>query len=507
MGKIITKEQYLLMKPVLADKKVGLCHGVFDLVHPGHLIHFKEAKSVCDVLVVSVTAAKYVRKGPDRPYFDDTMRLEFLEAIECIDFVMLSEGFTPDDIIGCVEPDLYIKGEEYSVPKDDVTGMIDKEAALVRQHGGDIYYTTGQVFSSTKLINKGLSALSQKVMDFSGNFTKRYSMETVKRYSESAKKLKVLVIGDVIMDKYTYCTIQGLMSKDMGYSARYQKKEEYFGGSAAIARQLAVFSDNVTLCSVTGDEKKIYKRFSDELGSLIELELVQSHKIPTIVKHRYLEKDKKRNDLRKILAINNIPEVMERDKAAEGQFLEKIVKITGGFDVVFVCDYGHGLINQNVMSVIQDKAKCLVLNCQTNSTNYGLNIITKYSRADFFTLDQKELKLAYPYYNISEKEALAELARHLNGKGWLTRGSSGAYGIDGSKILECPAFVLDVVDTIGAGDAFFSVAGLFSAAGAPVELGMFMGNIAGALASNITGNKYSIEKADILKYAGTLLNI
>ena len=169
-----------------------------------------------------------------------------------------------------------------------------------------------------------------------------------------------------------------MLFRSMGYSARYQKKEEYFGGSAAIARQLAVFSDNVTLCSVTGDEKKIYKRFSDELGSLMGLELIQSHKIPTIVKHRYLEKDKKRNDLRKILAINNIPEVMERDKAAEGQFLEKIGKITGGFDVVFVCDYGHGLVNQDVMSVIQDKAKCLVLNCQTNSTNYGLNIITKY---------------------------------------------------------------------------------------------------------------------------------
>ena len=91
------------------NKKIVLCHGVFDLVHPGHMIHFEEAKRMGDILVVSVTAAKYVRKGPGRPYFDDGMRLRFLAAISCIDYVMLSESYTVDDIIEAVEPDLYVR--------------------------------------------------------------------------------------------------------------------------------------------------------------------------------------------------------------------------------------------------------------------------------------------------------------------------------------------------------------------------------------------------------------
>ncbi len=87
MGIIVRKEDFAEIKLLLKEqkKKIILCHGVFDLVHPGHVIHFEEAKAMGDVLVVSVTAAEYVRKGPGRPYFDDDMRLKFLSAINCID--------------------------------------------------------------------------------------------------------------------------------------------------------------------------------------------------------------------------------------------------------------------------------------------------------------------------------------------------------------------------------------------------------------------------------------
>ncbi|MDE5779578.1 MAG: adenylyltransferase/cytidyltransferase family protein [Lachnospiraceae bacterium] len=507
MGKIVTKEEYVKLKSTFSNQKVGLCHGVFDLVHPGHIIHFEEAKAVCDILIVSVTAAKYVRKGPGRPYFDDEMRLKFLSSISCIDYVMLSEGYTVDDIVECVEPDLYIKGEEYAVAEDDVTGMIDKEVELVREHGGNVYYTQGQVFSSTKLLNRGFSALPPEVLQFSSDFIKRHSMDDIRHFAEKVKDLKVLVIGDVIIDKYTYCSVQGLMSKDMGYSARFKDDEEYMGGSIAVARHLAAFNNHVTLASVVGNEEDRNQRFKKELRSLMKLELIQSNSFPTIVKHRYLQRNQRRDDLHKIFAINNIPDPVELDEKTAVQFKKKIEEIIDEYDVVFLCDFGHGLVDEDIMNVIQDRAKFLALNCQTNSTNYGLNIITKYKKADVFTLDQTELKLAYPFYDMTEENALKKLAQHLGARGWLTRGSMGAYGVEGDMLMQCPAFTLDIIDTIGAGDAFYSVASLYVAAGASVELGMFMGNIAGALATNIVGNKESLEKANVLKYAGTILNV
>ena len=191
MGKIITKVEYekeIKNKLKQDNKTVVLCHGVFDLVHPGHIIHFEQAKTMGDILVVSVTSEKYVRKGPGRPYFSDELRLKFLAAMECIDYVMLSEEYTVNDIVQVVEPDIYVKGEEYRNAKDDITGKIAEEQELVEKHGGKIEFTTGQVFSSTKLINTAMSGLPEDVRNYMENFKQKCSMEDIKKYGQEIYK-------------------------------------------------------------------------------------------------------------------------------------------------------------------------------------------------------------------------------------------------------------------------------------------------------------------------------
>lgn len=510
MARIVSKEEFRAnIKPVLEKegKTVALCHGVFDLVHPGHIIHLEQAKAMADVLVVSITAAKYVRKGPGRPYFDDEMRMKFLSAIECIDYVMLSEGYTVDDIIENVEPDIYVKGEEYAKAEDDITGKIAEEAALVERHGGRLGFTSGQTFSSTKLINTAMAGLSDEVIHYMQDFKIRHTMQEIREYAGKAARLKVLVIGDVIIDKYTYCSVQGIMSKDMGYSARLSHSEEYLGGAMAIARHLSSFSDNVTLMSIIGNEEEIKLRLFDEQADRVQLKLFYSSTFPTIIKHRYLTRNEKREEYRKIFAINNIPEKLEYEEDVYKNFKETLRDKIADYDVIFLSDFGHGIVDWEIINIVQESAKYLVLNCQTNSTNKGLNVITKYSKADVFILDQQELKLAYPEYVKDEKFSLTKLSAYLKGDGWLTRGSKGAYGICNGMIQECPAFTLNVKDTVGAGDAFFAVAGIFAAAGAPIELGTFLGNIGGALGVNIVGNKEAVEKVNVLKFANTLMNV
>lgn len=510
MGRIVTKEEFKTkIRPTLKAecKTIALCHGVFDLIHPGHIVHFEQAREMADVLVVSVTAAEYVRKGPGRPYFDDGMRLKFLNAIGCIDYVLLSEGYTVDDMIEAVEPDIYVKGSEYANEEADITGKIKEERELVELHGGRVQYTGGPVYSSTKLINTAMSGLSEDVVRFMEDFKEHHTMEEIMEYAQKAEKLKVLVVGDVIVDRYTYCTLQGLMSKDMGYSARMKSTEEYLGGAVAVARHLASFSEDVTLMSIIGSEEEMRLKLFDEVADRIHLKLTYSSEFPTIVKHRYLTRNAKREEYKKIFAITNIPEKMRFDDRAMSKFREKLCEKIESYDVVFLCDFGNGLIDKETMDIIQKGAKYLILNCQTNSSNHGLNIITKYTRADAFTLDQEELKLAYPVLAGEEDSALSKLAGHLGGRGWLTRGSLGAHGVQGEEIGTCPAFTLTVKDTVGAGDAFLAAAGIFSAAGASVEIGTFMGNIGGALGSNIIGNKEAVEKVNVLKYASTLMNI
>lgn len=510
MKKIVSKQKFKTeIRPRLKknNKTIALCHGVFDLIHPGHVIHLEQAKQMADILVVSITASEFVRKGPGRPYFNDDMRMKVLAAMECVDYVILSEGYTVDDIVESVEPDIYVKGEEYAKENEDITGKISEERELVERHGGKIKFTSGQVYSSTKLINTAMSGLSEEVIKYMEEFHKIYSMHDIIKYTNLAEEAKILVIGDVIIDKYSYCSMQGLMSKDMGYSTRLDYSEEYYGGAVAIARHLSSFSKNVTLMSIIGNEEPIRLRFFDELSDAIQLRLKYSDVFPTIIKHRYLTKNSKREEYRKIFAIHNIPQFMKYEKEIRDSFNKQIEDNIDEYDVVFLCDFGHGLIDEEMRKIVEKKARYLVLNCQTNSTNHGMNIITKYTRADVFALDQEELKLAYPMYVSDEKTALTKLASHFDGSGWLTRGPLGAYGIEKDRIYESPAFTLTIKDTVGAGDAFYSIAGLYAALGAPIELGTFMGNIAGALGANIVGNKDAVEKVNILKYASTLMNV
>lgn len=508
--KIVTKDLFKtsIRPEVKRDgKTIALCHGVFDLVHPGHITHLKQAREMADVLVVSITSAKFVRKGPGRPYFNDEQRASFLAAIECVDYVMISEGYTVDDIVEAVEPDLYIKGSEYADESKDLTGKIRAERELVERHGGRIAYTGGDVFSSTKLINTALSGLSPEVIDFMRGFKERHSIDEMSETAERASALKVLVVGDVIIDRYTYCTVQGLISKDMAYSARFKSSEDYLGGSLAIARHLAAFTPNVDIMSIIGDEADIRARIEAGLAGRARAVLHTSSSIPTIIKQRFIVQNTKREEYKKVFAINNILD-RNYEQPAIDAFVAELDGAISSYDAVFLCDFGHGLIGSDIMRIAQQKARFLALNCQTNSTNKGKNIITKYARADAFTLDQAELQLAYPSASQDERAALAKLRAKLGGVGWLTRGSLGAYAVTSKgDILECPAFTLNVRDTIGAGDAFYAAACLFAAAGASEEMAMAVGNIAGALGANIIGNKDSIEKANVLKYASTLMNV
>lgn len=514
MSKITTKQEFRdKIRPALKSqgKVIALCHGVFDLVHPGHLIHLRQAKEVSDILVVSITAAPYVRKGPGRPYFDDRTRMEFLEALECVDYVLLSECYTVDDIVEAVEPDLYVKGEEYAKEDEDLTGKMREERELVERHGGRVYYTTGQVYSSTKLINTALSGLSEEARTYMLDFKSRFSLGDIKHYLDAAAHLKVLVVGDVIIDRYSYCDVQGLISKEISYSARLRSSEDYLGGSVAIARHLSSFAEKVDLLSIIGNEADVGERLKKDLTGKMVLHLIRSDTCPTIVKHRYLTRNSKREEYRKIFTINNIPQVQCLDAESSLAFRRFLEQHVLDYDVVFICDFGHGLIDEESIDILQEKAKYIALNCQTNSSNRGLNIITKYARADVFSLDQTELKLAFPKYVNDEDAGLRALSKHLGCGGWLTRGASGAWGIepkeDGAVLHSSPAYTLKVKDTVGAGDAFYSVASISAAAGAPNEAGLFLGNIAGALGANILGNKESVEKVNVLKYASTLMNV
>ncbi|MBM7866684.1 PfkB family carbohydrate kinase [Heliomicrobium gestii] len=509
--KIVDKSHFGAICERLRDegKKVVLCHGVFDLLHPGHIIHLDQAASLGDVLVVSVTSAPYVNKGPGRPYFSDEHRMTSLAALECVDFVVLSEQATALEIIEIVRPDVYVKGKEYAEAKNDVTANIDKEIEQTRRCGGDVHYTEGDVFSSTRLLNRHFDVLPPGVREFAEELTGRIRFDEVRRFVEAMASLKVLVVGDIIIDEYVMCQTMGLTSKDRAISVRYDGENRFLGGSLAIARHLAGFSQNVTATGILGGESHIHTLMLNELSREMYLDLVFDADYRTIVKRRYVERHGIRNEYEKMFSINYFPDERTADGEKRERYLEKLRRTVADYDLVVLCDFGHGAIDQQVMEIVQEKARFLAVNCQTNSANYGMNLITKYKKADTFTIDERELRLAMADPRGAEGALLTRLSQQLGARqGWVTLGSKGSVAVDREeRRFVHPALTLTVLDTVGAGDAFYALSSMSAYLEAPVEIGSLLGNIAGSIASNYLGNSQSVRKGDLLKFVSTVLNI
>ena len=146
--KIISKEALvkILPKLKLKRKKIVLCHGVFDLLHLGHINYFQEAKNNGDILVVSVTSDQYVNKGPNRPAFSEENRIKALAALSAVDYVVLSKNPTAIQMINELKPNIYCKGPDYKFHKNDTSGQIKKEIAAVKKKWRKNYFYQGYYF-------------------------------------------------------------------------------------------------------------------------------------------------------------------------------------------------------------------------------------------------------------------------------------------------------------------------------------------------------------------------
>src|SRR5580704_2524012 len=164
-GKIRTVEQIGGVADELraSGRSITLCHGVFDLLHVGHLRHLGVARGFGDALIVSITADEFVQKGPGRPVFQSMLRAEMLAALEIVDYVVVVDEPSAESILTAVKPNVYAKGGDYIDPTQDVTGKIVRERDIVEQHGGRLVFTEDITFSSSNLLNRFFNVFEPEV--------------------------------------------------------------------------------------------------------------------------------------------------------------------------------------------------------------------------------------------------------------------------------------------------------------------------------------------------------
>lgn len=483
--------------------KIVLAHGTFDLLHIGHLRHLRQAKSFGTVLFVTITADSFVNKGPGRPIFSEYLRAEMLAALEFVDFVGIVHGPTALPAIHSVRPDCYIKGQDYREADGDITGGIVVEREAVESHNGQVIFTDEITYSSSSLINKHLAVFDPELDNYLDVQRQNTSISEYVDLISRIQDYRVLVIGDAIIDDYKYVSAMGKSPKEHIIATLFSDQEIFAGGVFAAANHVAGLCREIEIITTIGQSCPYEKMIRDSLKPNVKLHAYSRVGAPTTRKVRFIDK----SYLRKLF------EVYYMDDAPIGQeisdAIEKmIVERAQDFDLVIVTDFGHGLISPRLISTLNKRAKFLAVNAQSNSANMGYNLITRYTKADYICIDAPEARLAVSE-RFSDVETIAR--HHLPSRidcprVVVTHGKNGCYGYErGNDVVHAPAFTKTVVDTVGAGDAFFAVTAPLAAAGANMNQLTLIGNAAGAIKVGIVGHRSPVEKVPLIKFLTTLM--
>jgi cytidyltransferase-like protein len=418
------------------------CHGCFDLLHIGHLRHFAAAKQAGDRLVVSVTSDAYVQKGPGRPAFPAHVRAEAVRAVRCVDDVVISDAPTAANAIRTIRPQVFAKGIDYA------GGIHPEEQAAIADVGAELLITTTEKWSST--------ALLREPNDYLDGIRAKHGAREVHGWLEQARSLNVLVVGDAIRDEYHFVDTLGKSGKDPMLAAKFVRAESFEGGAVAVANHAEACADVVNILAG-----------------------------PLTVKRRFVEQ----YPLQKLFEVYELDEHAANDETP--YLLETLPDMLAQADLVIVADYGHGLLTPPVVELLTDQAKCLAVNTQANAGNHGFNTISKYRRANFISLSERELRL-------DARDQQSDIRHLMNKRGdamIVTRGEKGciAYRPD-QGFTEAPALTTHAVDRTGAGDAVFAVTACCAAVGMPLDLMAFMASVVGTQAVGIVGNAKYIER-------------
>jgi cytidyltransferase-like protein len=484
--KIVSLEKLTEIRQRLRDKKIVLCHGAFDLVHMGHLLHFEEAAALGDVLVVTLTADKYITKKRS-VCFSEEYRLRQVAALEIVDYVAVVNHPSAEPSIEALQPDVYVKGSEYVNLVLDKSANIFREKHLVEGYGGRLAFTTGETFSSTKLSHFLLASpeaaqdnplLRNERILFRDLSALHFRLEAIKEFLVRASGLRVCLLGETIIDEWVDVTVTNLSHKSRCVAGQETARVRQTGAAGIIALHLSDFVKRVDVWTngLTGD-----------LPSNIDVTHLGGQ---PFVKTRFVDRDSGHPLFEaKVLDVPTVP----RD-----------LPDFDDYDLVLIADFGHGLLDPGEINRrIAARRRCYVAAmAQVNSSNYGYNLPVKYIGADYYSLNRTEAELSLHERGLPPQELLDRMACLLQCRTLsVTDGPLGSMVRMGDEVAALPTLSTSVVDAIGCGDAYFALSSVAACLGLPARLVGLVGSIGAAAMTQRRCNERPVSEQEFMTIA------
>ena len=442
-------------------------------------------------------------RGPAIPFFNEKLRAENVASLGNADYVSIVEDAPPGACIKMLRPDIFARGQDYDERDQDVVKKIEQEEESLEIAGCKIHYTPGKVYSSTNIINQFLDVYPEEVKRYLKNFRNKYTPQDIIRAIEGLKKMRVLIIGDGIIDEYHYCSTLGKSAKAPLVVNRYLSHEVFAGGAFAVANHVAGICGEVQLVTLLGEINSREEFILQKLKPNVKTKFFYREEGPTVIKRRYID----RYLNQKLFEINYLKNEYINEKC-ESAVVEYLKKQTGKYDLILVPDFGHGFITDKIIKMIKQVSGKVAVNTQTNAANAGYNMITKYQNPNCVCLDEVEARWATQERFSDIEMVIRRLSKALKTNYLIiTMGKSGSIGIDKKgEINRSPVFSTKVTDTVGAGDAVFSFVAPCCIKRMPLDLITFIGNAVGAIAVQIVCNRESVEPKKLFEFTCTLLH-
>src|SRR5213594_4243730 len=483
--KIKTVEELCrIIGPRPRKKKVIMCHGVFDVVHPGHLRHLIYAKNKADILVASLTADAHISKGHHRPHVPQDLRALNLAAFEVVDYVIIDIHATPIKNISKLRPDFFAKGYEYTA--GGLPAKTQEEADALHSYGGEMIFTPGDiVYSSTKLIDLAPPTIKiEKLLTFME--AEKLTFDSLRDCLDRLKGRRVHVVGDTIVDSYTQTAMIGGQTKTPTMSVLYERRDDYIGGAAVVAEHLRAAGAEVIFSTVLGEDALKDFVLNGLKKSGVQCRPVIDSTRPTTNKNAIVAGGYR---LLKIDTLDN--------RSISDDILETLAKTVSETvcDAVVFSDFRHGIFNRRtiprlIAAVPQDVYK--VADSQVAS-RWGN--ITEFKNFDLITPNEREARFALADQDSGVRplaSALYDSARcktlilKLGERGVLTCRSADHESLDSYIVVD--SFAERVVDAVGAGDALLAYATLGKLATGSDSVATILGSIAAACECELDGN-------------------
>lgn len=479
------EELQSIIGPFPRDKNVVMCHGVFDVVHPGHLRHLLFAKGKADILIASLTSDSHIHKGHYRPHVPQDLRAANLAAFEMVDYVLIDPNPTPLMTIEQLQPDMFAKGFEYVA--DGMHPKTAEEESALNTYGGKILFTPGDiVYSSSALINMNVPDIRHEKLATLLEYH-NIAFDDLSGALDQLKDVHVHVVGDTIIDGFTYASMIGGQTKTPTISVRYESHTDYVGGAGIVAQHLRAAGARVTFTTLLGNDGRAKMALDVLRESGVEVNVVVDENRPTTHKNAIIAEGYR------LIKLDTLDNSSMNDDCLQ-QFEDNIANTE--CDVVICSDFRHGIFNRRTMERLLAAIPKNVFKVADSQVASRWGNITEFKNFDLITPNEREARfalgdqdsgvrpLASALYNAAQCKMLI---LKLGEKGILTYCSENHESFDSYIVM--PGFVDHVVDPVGAGDALLAYATLAMAKGIGPVVASILGNIAAACECEAEGNQ------------------